>query len=48
MFQDLVVYLVVALAVLYVVRKFRRRRPPRRNDRKPDVPLSSLTRRKRK
>jgi hypothetical protein len=44
--QEIAVYVVIALAVLYVVRRFfgPRRRPKRSS--KPDVPLSRLKRKK--
>jgi multisubunit Na+/H+ antiporter MnhE subunit len=43
--QELVVYLVVGLAVLYVLRRFLGKRRPKPS-KKPDVPLSRLTRKK--
>jgi hypothetical protein len=44
-FQEIAVYLVLGLALIYVIRRFRGPRPPRRGS-KPDVPLSRLRKKK--
>lgn len=45
--QEIVVYAVIALAVIYVVRRFSGGARRRKRGSKPDVPLSRLKRKKR-
>jgi hypothetical protein len=43
--QEIAVYVVIGLALVYVIRRFKGPRPPKRGS-KPDVPISRLTKKK--